>query len=446
VKFPVLLVLVLLSLPALGQVATGRYQGDGRDSRVITGVGFQPDVVLVKGAHPQSAVARTATMVGDVSLELGLSNGLVADRIQSLEADGFTVGTHSQVNASGVVYDWVAFRQVAGELKVGTYVGNGSVEHTIAGVGFQPAAVLVLSARSGPGVFRFASMPEPSSFLTTGSNALAHALRAMVQDGFVVGNCACANEASVAFHYVAWRAQPGRMGVGTYTGNGTDNRLIADVGFQPGWVWVKADGIQQPVHKPASSGSSVDTALYLDTIANGSDLLQALVAEGFQVGSDFIVNRSQVTYYWAAFAPASGLPDTFILSAPPELTASSSASFSFSSDVADATFQCRRQGVGDFAACSNPVTFEGLGEGAHLLEVRARDAAGNLDPIPARHSWHISLAGTDAGLPDAGVQEGPQPHSSPLHLAVGCDCQSGVGLLPGLLVLLLGTRASRRRR
>lgn len=89
-------------------------------------------------------------------------------------------------------------------------------------------------------------------------------------------------------------------------------------------------------------------------------------------------------------------PDTTIDSGPPDPSPSRSASFAFSSsEPAGATFECRLDG-GAFASCASPLTLAGLADGRHLLEVRARDAAGNVDASPASHSWTV-----DESVPDA---------------------------------------------
>jgi hypothetical protein len=49
-------------------------------------------------------------------------------------------------------------------------------------------------------------------------------------------------------------------------------------------------------------------------------------------------------------------------------------------------FQCRLDGAA-FAACSSPTTYAGLAAGSHTFAVRAIDAAGNVDPTPATHTW-----------------------------------------------------------
>ena len=44
------------------------------------------------------------------------------------------------MNHTGISYHWVAFQAADGELKVGTYSGNGADNRNITGIGFQPAS------------------------------------------------------------------------------------------------------------------------------------------------------------------------------------------------------------------------------------------------------------------------------------------------------------------
>ena len=79
-------------------------------------------------------------------------------------------------------------------------------------------------------------------------------------------------------------------------------------------------------------------------------------------------------------------PETTITAAPPGNSRSASASFSFVANEPDVQFQCRLDGAA-FAACSSPTTYTGLAAGSHTFAVRAIDAAGNVDPTPATHTW-----------------------------------------------------------
>jgi MYXO-CTERM domain-containing protein len=100
------------------------------------------------------------------------------------------------------------------------------------------------------------------------------------------------------------------------------------------------------------------------------------------------------------------LPDTTIVSGPPSLTNATSATFDFSSPEAGATFECSLDGAA-FTSCSDPVTFTGLSDGAHTLQVRARDAAGTVDASPASYSWTV-----DTVAPAVPVVASPAPGST----------------------------------
>ncbi len=91
-------------------------------------------------------------------------------------------------------------------------------------------------------------------------------------------------------------------------------------------------------------------------------------------------------------------PDTTIVSGPEGSVATSSATFDFSSNENGVTYECSLDG-GAFAACTDPATFQGLSVGAHSLSVRAKDAAGNVDPTPATRQWTVTAGGgADGGV------------------------------------------------
>jgi parallel beta-helix repeat protein len=82
-----------------------------------------------------------------------------------------------------------------------------------------------------------------------------------------------------------------------------------------------------------------------------------------------------------------GNPETTIVSGPAEEIGGHEATFTFSSDLPGATFQCSLDGVMPFTACSSPVTFTDVPWGEHELEVRAKGPLGAIDLSPETYSW-----------------------------------------------------------
>jgi plastocyanin len=94
-------------------------------------------------------------------------------------------------------------------------------------------------------------------------------------------------------------------------------------------------------------------------------------------------------------------PETAIDVVPGATVNTNTASINFSASEPGSTFECSLDGAA-FAACSSPESYSGLAEGAHSFEVRATDAAGNLDATPASASWTI-----DAAAPETTIASGP---------------------------------------
>lgn len=78
-------------------------------------------------------------------------------------------------------------------------------------------------------------------------------------------------------------------------------------------------------------------------------------------------------------------PDTQITSGPRSKTKKKRASFSFSSSEPNSTFECKLD-AGPFVACASGFSVK-VKKGKHTFQVRAKDAAGNVDQSPATDSW-----------------------------------------------------------
>jgi hypothetical protein len=208
------------------------------------------------------------------------------------------------VNGLGVRYDWIAFKTYANQLKVGSYTGNGTSQ-SIGGMGFSPDYAMVLSAGADAPVHRSRTMGATFRFDETA--AAANGVTSLDPNGFSVGNSTQTNVNARTYHYVAWNEVHGLMQENVYNGTGGDNRNIGGVTFQPSYAIVRSSTngtvCDRGVHRPASLVG--DTSAYFTNIANAANVIQALTATGFQVGTDCKVNTNGKPYYWMAFRTGS---------------------------------------------------------------------------------------------------------------------------------------------
>jgi hypothetical protein len=290
------------SFPGI-RVESGSYTGNATDNRNITGVGFQPDAVIIKADTNQLAVMRTSTMAGDATKPLSGATNLSTNRIQALQSDGFQIGTDNQVNQGGgspPTYYWVAFKSYPGHMTLGTYTGNNTSQ-SITGLGFSPEYVMVLGATNELAVQRMPAMARTYEF--EADNGSTTGITSLDSNGFSLGNDDEVNNNAVTYHYVAFNEDVDEMDTSSYTGNGAASRSIAGVGFQPDYAIVRAfntSGTQREgVHKATAvpdPGSGFFTAT-----AGITTGITALQSDGFQVGNNANVNNNTTPYAYVAF-------------------------------------------------------------------------------------------------------------------------------------------------
>jgi Polysaccharide lyase/Bacterial TSP3 repeat len=114
--------------------------------------------------------------------------------------------------------------------------------------------------------------------------------------------------------------------------------------------------------------------------------------------------------------PDSTPPDTTITSGPSGSVATSEVTFEFSSSEAGASFECRLDGAA-WARCASPRTQSRLANGSHTFDVRATDAAANVDPSPATRTWIVAVTASPEP-PTASFTWSPQnPQNPPVQVA-----------------------------
>jgi hypothetical protein len=113
------------------------------------------------------------------------------------------------------------------------------------------------------------------------------------------------------------------------------------------------------------------------------------------------------------------------------------ATFAFSAAGATA-YECRLTtptGAGAWQACTSPVSHTGLAAGAHRFEVRATDAAGNVEVAPASHAWVATRPApspeptpgpvTDTTAPETAITSGPSGYVLSPSASFGLGSEAG---------------------
>ncbi|MFH1843964.1 MAG: DUF11 domain-containing protein, partial [bacterium] len=283
------------------QFASGQYNGSGIDGLNINAVGFQPDVVIIKGDVNKTAYIRTATLAGDLSKKMKDNAFPEANVVQTFTANGFVLGDHDAVNLPGVTYTWMAFQAAPGEMRIDTYIGNKTDDTSIEGIGFEPAYLIVFSGGDKLCLQRFAGMATDDCSNFENDGLVHNRIQDFAADGFQIGDDDEINENGTRFHYVAWKLNASQVRVGSYLGNGIDGFGVTGFGYAPQYVIIKSEEGKPGVHRAEAIGAGDETQHFEDTI-NFVNGIQQLDTDGIVLGNDDTVNKADDRYHYAAFA------------------------------------------------------------------------------------------------------------------------------------------------
>lgn len=89
-----------------------------------------------------------------------------------------------------------------------------------------------------------------------------------------------------------------QVATGSYTGNGSDDRAITGVGFQPDFVWIRPNASEATVWRTSTMGA--DSTALITSAANVANAIQAFTSDGFQIGTAANVNTNGTAYYYLA--------------------------------------------------------------------------------------------------------------------------------------------------
>jgi hypothetical protein len=294
-----------MNLMAAVTWTVGSYVGTG-STQSITGLAFQPDVVIIKSNSTTPAQIKISTMAATASRAFTSLTTPVTNAITSLNANGFTVGTNSNVNTNGVTYYFYAF-QAGNSIKVGTYNGDGTNTRVVAsGVAKMEFNVIIpgntyggsviytdltgdgyiYDDKSGGSYSSSRSFGYPHTWPATGFQVTGNGLpNATSQPN--------TNRSGITYYYFSFVETAGESFIGNYYGNGGASKSITGLGFKPNFVITTGGSYNVVMRSGKISGNSSQR---LNDVANSSDLITAFTTNGFDVGGSDDVNLSSTIY------------------------------------------------------------------------------------------------------------------------------------------------------
>jgi len=312
------------------------YTGNGGD-KVVTGVGFKPDLVWVKkrsGADDQAWFDSSRGVQKEILSNSNAAEATKSAAISSFNNDGFTTGANGALNANNATYVAWCFKANGGTsssnndgditstvqanndlgFSIAKWTSTSTSSHTIGhGLNGKPDAVLY-KKRSGTGNwFLYTDVIDGSwdELVLSGNNAKYDysATYATSTTFRTVSSSAGADWITYSFKSVEKFSK-----IDKYTGNGSTNGPIVETGFEPAFLMIKkTNGTDNwyIVDNKRSTSNPRQAALFANSTDAEWPTYTAKVdflSNGFQiVSTDGSTNGNNDTYLYMAFAAD---PDT----------------------------------------------------------------------------------------------------------------------------------------
>lgn len=314
------------------------WTGNG-SARSITGLGFNPDLVWIKGRSGATDHALYDAVRGAQSrLESNNTDAEVTSDggVTAFNSDGFSLGTLAQVNTNTATYAGWAWDagsstvtnnsgsitgvQVRANASAGcsvlTYTGNGTAGATVGhGLGVAPSLIIVKKRsaaddwvvyHSSLGATRHLLL-QSTAAQNTGTNRWNDT--APTNTVFSLGSSNSTNGNGSTFVTYAWAPVAGLSAFGSYTGNGSADGPLVHLGFRPAVVMVKMSSStgNWTILDDKREGYNVDNDPLYPNLADaeGTTDLVDITSNGFKVRTtDASFNTNTGTYVYAAWASA----------------------------------------------------------------------------------------------------------------------------------------------
>ena len=276
------------------------------EQQSFTRINFLPEVSFTWPTNAAGGHVRHSSIVATLVKSMA-SVGHVANILTEEIHGGMIIAS---AYADSALKEILFLKSIPGILDIGTYAGDGTTSNPITGVGFNPEAgyiapttnhatnpliktVSFVEGGQGTGESRGATGTLTTSDILT-----------FDADGFTVGNGTGVNNASQTYFYVMFKTGVSageRVAVVTFTGDGTDNRNLSGSDFTPALdftpdvvfgVNATAAAARRPQIKTRAFGLGTKP---LDGTALNANVIQKIIIDGIQVGTDVSINENTET-------------------------------------------------------------------------------------------------------------------------------------------------------
>lgn len=277
---------------------TSSYLGNGQDDRRIE-CGFSPDLVIITGTSSSHAVFRTSAHSGDDTSYIRNAVANLANAIQSFFSKGFTIGTDSTVNSSGVIYHYAAFKKGNSlDFEVFTYTGTGVTNNIT--LPFQPDAVFIKKNSTTSMRCKFVGDASNVTHSLVNGPDETDAITTLNSGGFTVTANTSVNASASTYYGFAFKIS-NTVKIGTYVGDGIDDRVLTGFGIAPNFAFVRNHTNPSTTAARARWDTFIgDLTTTLTNAAFAADAIQGLTADGINVGTSINANESGSTHHYLA--------------------------------------------------------------------------------------------------------------------------------------------------
>lgn len=184
-------------------------------------------------------------------------------------------------------------------------MGDGLDNRAITNIGVTPDVVIINAHDSYDAQMRTSTMSGDFTKNMTGGGFQTNRIQSIDNLGFTLGSHSTVNKKDIKYYYTAFTAYPGLVEVGSYVGNGQDNRTLTPLSFKPDILIIFGNNSGEPAFM--ISQMSADESFNFASSDLQVNRIQQLLNNGFQLGNDVEVNGSGFTYHYIALKSTFGV-------------------------------------------------------------------------------------------------------------------------------------------